>query len=302
MPSRSASAYSRRAPLVARGEDLGRLLEAWTTCREQKRGTIAIIEGDSGTGKTRLLEELLERARLDRASVAAVRAVQADSTEPFATLIGLARGGMLDMPGLSSATPQSLGVLAGRIPEWADRYSPSEAAGLTVGRAFIEVFAAISQEQPVLLAVDDVQSSDRESILALGAVLRDGRAAPSSWCSLLPCRRRGRRSMTFASDPERCSRNGRAGGTVEGRGHSRTGSLGASRVHRDGAGSGRTAVAMDSAGLPLLVVELLHAVALGLDLRQSDGAWPSPLRTLSDTLPGIFPMQSWRPYELDFGS
>jgi predicted ATPase len=48
-------------------------------------------------------------------------------------------------------------------------------------------------------------------------------------------------------------------------------------------------VAMDSAGLPLLVVELLHAVALGLDLRQSDGAWPSPLRTLSDTLPGDLP-------------
>jgi hypothetical protein len=46
---------------------------------------------------------------------------------------------------------------------------------------------------------------------------------------------------------------------------------------------------MDSAGLPLLVVELLHAVSLGLDLRQSEGAWPSPLRTLSDTLPGDLP-------------
>ena len=48
-------------------------------------------------------------------------------------------------------------------------------------------------------------------------------------------------------------------------------------------------VAMDSAGLPLLVIELLHAVALGLDLRESEGAWPSPLRTLSETLPGDLP-------------
>ena len=70
----SANVYSRRAPLVARGKELGQLLEAWVACREQKRGTLAIIEGDSGTGKTRLLEELLDRARLDRAAVAAVRA------------------------------------------------------------------------------------------------------------------------------------------------------------------------------------------------------------------------------------
>ena len=125
----AANAYSRRAPLVARGDDLGHLLQAWTACREQKRASVAIIEGDSGTGKTRLLEELLERARLDRAAVAAVRAVEADSTEPFATLVGLARGGMLDMPGLSSATPQSLGVLAARIPEWAERFTPARGSG-----------------------------------------------------------------------------------------------------------------------------------------------------------------------------
>ncbi len=95
----AADAYSRRAPLVARAESLALLLQAWNACREQKRATVAIIEGDSGTGKTRLLEELLDRARLDRAAVTAVRAVEADTTEPFATLLGLARGGLLDAPG-----------------------------------------------------------------------------------------------------------------------------------------------------------------------------------------------------------
>src|SRR3954470_13641769 len=33
-------------------------------------------------------------------------------------------------------------------------------------------------------------------------------------------------------------------------------------------------VATDSAGLPLLAVELLRAVALGLDLQGTPGAWP----------------------------
>jgi hypothetical protein len=48
-------------------------------------------------------------------------------------------------------------------------------------------------------------------------------------------------------------------------------------------------VATDSAGLPLLAVELLRAVALGLDLGTISEAWPEPLRTLDQTLPGALP-------------
>jgi predicted ATPase len=48
-------------------------------------------------------------------------------------------------------------------------------------------------------------------------------------------------------------------------------------------------VAIDSAGLPLLAVELFRAVALGLDLRRTAGAWPEPLKTLDQTLPGDLP-------------
>jgi len=48
-------------------------------------------------------------------------------------------------------------------------------------------------------------------------------------------------------------------------------------------------VEADSAGLPLLAVELLHAVALGLDLGGAAGAWPAEHRTLDQTLPGELP-------------
>ncbi len=48
-------------------------------------------------------------------------------------------------------------------------------------------------------------------------------------------------------------------------------------------------VAVDSAGLPLLAVELLHAVALGLDLGTITGAWPEPAKTLDQTLPADLP-------------
>ncbi|HVM43111.1 MAG TPA: hypothetical protein VMT77_06370, partial [Gemmatimonadales bacterium] len=50
-------------------------------------------------------------------------------------------------------------------------------------------------------------------------------------------------------------------------------------------------VAADSAGLPLLAVELLHAVALGLDLQgdAAAAAWPAEHRTLDQTMPGDLP-------------
>jgi hypothetical protein len=36
-------------------------------------------------------------------------------------------------------------------------------------------------------------------------------------------------------------------------------------------------------------VELLHAVSLGMDLHGLEGAWPEPMRTLSQTMPGGLP-------------
>src|SRR5205823_5394881 len=48
-------------------------------------------------------------------------------------------------------------------------------------------------------------------------------------------------------------------------------------------------IVADSAGIPLLAVELLNAVAVGLDLQAVRGAWPQPLRTLQQTFPGDLP-------------
>src|SRR5207249_8473480 len=52
------------------------------------------------------------------------------------------------------------------------------AATAPLGRALGEVLRAISDEQPVLVLVDDAQWVDRESLLALGAVARDLTQAP----------------------------------------------------------------------------------------------------------------------------
>ncbi|HYT71460.1 MAG TPA: AAA family ATPase [Gemmatimonadales bacterium] len=276
-----AKAETRRAPLVGRGPELERLLEAWTACRRARRPGVGVIEGDPGTGKTRLAEEVLGRARLDGTAVAAVRAVEADLAEPWSGLFGIARGGLLEAPGVAGASPSALAALRGAgVGEGAKR----------LGQAFAEVLRAVLDEEPVVTLVDDAAWCDGESLLALGACARDFARAP-----LFLLFTAARHAPRPELDALRVRIGRELGGAAVRLEPLSTNALRAlarwalpayndvelDRVTRR--------VATDSAGIPLLAVELLHAVALGLDLRESRGAWPKPLSTLDQTLPGDLP-------------
>ena len=282
---------TRRPPLVGRTRELGQLLEIWERCRTTRRAAAAVILGDAGTGKTRLADELAERARLEGAVIAAARAVGADLEEDWSGLLALADGGLLDAPGVPIAPPAAVGALAARLPAWAERFPGARAEGAAQpGRAFRDVVRAACAEQPVVLLVYDAQWLDRESLQALRALLRDlakhpvfvlwtamghppraelddlrshlGRDVPGATISLQPLAREDLLALARWALPayeapalERVTRR----------------------------------VATDSASLPLLAVELLDAIAAGLDLGHVGGAWPEPLRTLEQTMPGDFP-------------
>jgi DNA-binding SARP family transcriptional activator len=280
-----------RLPLTGRAGELTRLLEMTSACRQERRATLLIVEGDAGSGKTRLLEELLARLRLDGAAVAEVRAVEADLGEPWCGVRALARGGLLSAQGIAAAPAAALATFATDIPEWADRFAGAAAdKPLAPGRALREVLRAAVEEQPVFLAVDDAEWLDRESLLALESALRDlsatrlglllaisplaplpaldelrtrvGRELPGVVIVLGPLDIEGLRALARGILPSFSS--------VE-----------IDRVVRR--------VGADSAGIPLLAVELLRAVALGMDLGTTSGAWPEPLKTLDQTLPGELP-------------
>ena len=102
-----------------RGQELARLLEAASRCLSRPGAVAIVLDGDAGTGKTRLLEELLGRLRLDGAVVAAVRSVEADRTEPWSGIRTLARGGLLGARGLAAA----------RRPRRSPRSRPSSPSG-----------------------------------------------------------------------------------------------------------------------------------------------------------------------------
>src|SRR6185503_1584910 len=112
----------RRAPLVGRTAELALLLAQWERCRSGGGATALLVLGDDGSGKTRLLEEFLARVRLAGATTSLVRAVEGDADEPGEGLVGLARGGLLNAPGLAGAPAEAIGCFATKIPDWADRF------------------------------------------------------------------------------------------------------------------------------------------------------------------------------------
>jgi DNA-binding SARP family transcriptional activator len=299
----SAARLEPRLPLVGRELDLSRLLEVAGRCRVRHCPIAIVVEGDAGTGKTRLLEELLGRLRLDGAVVAAVRAVEADRTEPWSGVRALARGGLLDARGLVAAPGPALAAFAGEIPEWAERFGGAlSETPLSPGRALGELLRSAAEEQPVFLAVDDADWLDRESLLGLEAILRDLSRAPVGVIITTSGR------VPSADMDQLRARIGRdlLGTTVS------LGPLGIADLRElarrilpsfDEMEIDRVArrVGTDSAGIPLLAVELLRAVALGMDLGATSGAWPQPLKTLDQTLPGDLPSAVVAAIRVGFG-
>jgi DNA-binding SARP family transcriptional activator len=289
-----SDANSRRAPLVGREAELLRMASMWTDCRRDGRAAVALVTGDAGTGKSRLAEEIRARAQLDGATAAVLRAVEADAGEPWSGVLALARAELLAVPGVAAAPPAALAAFATRVPEWAERFgSAIRDAGADLpspGRALRDVLSAVTAEQPVIIVVDDAQWLDRDSLLALIAATRDLAAAPL--CLV----------FTRAMQPQRPELDdlqSRIGRDVPGvalrliplsseslRALAR---WALPRYHDQELDRLTRRLATDSAGLPLLAVELLHAVALGLDLDRTREAWPRPLHTLDETLPGDLP-------------
>jgi len=288
----AAGAERRRAPLVGRARELAALLAHWERCEAGPLATALVIEGEAGSGKSRLLEELATRVRLRGATVALVRAVEADLAQPGSGVLGLARGGLLDAPGLPAAAPGVLAAFAAELPEWADRFAGvlGVEPGAAIPQALPRVLEAALDAGALLLVVDDAQWLDSVSLLALFAALRDLRQRPLAL--ILAC-------LPEPQREELDQLRHRLGHDVAGvclqlgvLEEAALRELAAWTLpHYDSIQLERITrrVACDSAGFPLLAVELLSAVAQGLDVREGSTAWPNPLQTLTQSLPGDLP-------------
>jgi predicted ATPase len=202
------------------------------------------------------------------------------------------RGVLLDAAGGAGGHPSALAAVAAQLGEWGERFRSrdSQAASWSLPQAATDILRAASLQQALLLLVDDAQWLDDDSYRAIESIARDLAAAPIL--------------ILLATTPEPPhpgltelrSRMGRdiPGETIA------LGTLGADALRAlarwafpaysdDDLDRVARRVAVDSAGLALLAVEICHAIALGLDLNATAGAWPEPRRTLDQTLPGALP-------------
>jgi predicted ATPase len=182
-----AAAPSFQGSLIGRDHEWERLRATW---QQATRGTsrVALIEGESGVGKSRLADDFARWVTAEGGTVLRGRAFDARAGVPFGAMIDALRSG-IDAPGLSGTDPQWLAELARVVPELKQRFvrlpdiaAASAADSWRLFEAVAQVLLAISEETPVAVLIDDVQWCDANSCALFHFLVRKLERAPVLWC------------------------------------------------------------------------------------------------------------------------
>jgi len=134
--------------LVGRDAELASL-EAILAEVVTKRGRVALVGGDAGIGKSRLLDAFLSRARASGARTLVGHCAEAEDRRPFGPFIDSLRG-VRDLPRLV----QTESELAGIDPDV--RYRAL--------RSFASVLIDLARQEPLVVAIDDLQWADEATM------------------------------------------------------------------------------------------------------------------------------------------
>jgi DNA-binding NarL/FixJ family response regulator len=143
-------------------------LEAILQDAGDQRPALVLLGGESGVGKTRLVREFEQRHSDDAIVLRGEAVEQGDAELPYAPLLGalrpLVRGGH---PALNALGRGSRSQLAALVPgiddqvEVSDRHDP--AAQLRLFEAVLELLDLLSEEQPLVLILEDMHWADRST-------------------------------------------------------------------------------------------------------------------------------------------
>ena len=165
--------------MVGRGADLQVLRAAWETA--QVAGPrAAVIRGEAGIGKSRLVTELLESID-GEAAVAVGQCLDTGGAvgAPFASIKGIVQdlGAAFGAEALLEAAGRNADVLTSLVPRLdrgrpGDRPDLGEASGEDVHEAFGDVLEALSEERPIVVLLEDLHWADVTTLALLSALLR----------------------------------------------------------------------------------------------------------------------------------
>lgn len=147
---------------AGREAELTQLLSLWRSTGEDS-GSIALIDGERGTGKSRLLDELVLNVRsLGRCTVLRGEERAAAAQIPFALWAGALRP-LVHAPGIMGASRHLLAEAARLLPELRDSMDlpqqpevNDEAARVRFFEGVAALMDAAAFEQPLLVVLDDL--------------------------------------------------------------------------------------------------------------------------------------------------
>jgi DNA-binding SARP family transcriptional activator len=180
-------------PLIGRSEELATVM----SLIEQSAGRNAracLISGPGGIGKTRLVEEACRLAVLSGHAVVKATLSQYDVDRPFAILRDLGPA-LLDLKGALGAAPETLAAVRGLCGRGPSQYSQrpsgefeSRAVAADVQQKLLDLIDAVSEEQPLVIWVEDADRMDDASRELVGAFSNDGRSVCTVMTSRSPLR------------------------------------------------------------------------------------------------------------------
>jgi DNA-binding SARP family transcriptional activator/tetratricopeptide (TPR) repeat protein len=171
--------------LVGREREIAALERQWGAAAGG-RGSVALVRGEAGIGKTRLATELLLQAERSGARAAACAALDLGGTAPFSLWAELIRELLptLSAPAADAGWPDDLAVLVSELPGHFGRSgipSIAVAPDLQRTRLFEAVVALLgwaARDAPLLLVFEDAHDADAPSLELVGYAARRLTALP----------------------------------------------------------------------------------------------------------------------------
>jgi serine/threonine protein kinase len=187
----SASALSS-APFVGRSDEMSTARRALEDVTKQRRAVSVVFHGESGVGKSSLARRFLDEARAGGALVLTGRCYEREAVpyKAFDEVIDALSRRLARLP-----KEEALAVLPSRVEALAQLFpalwrvpavSQAQLAPdrdvherrRTAFRALRELLRKVAAQQPLVLAIDDLQWTDADSLSLLAELLRPPDAPP----------------------------------------------------------------------------------------------------------------------------
>jgi len=181
---RDRTELSRRPPvrarpgLVGREEDRQQLIAAWSAA-EHVPPSVALVTGEPGIGKTRLVDELRAWCARSGAAIAEARSYATEGDLGYGVVASWLRSPDVG-PGLRQLSPDQRAELARLLPELGSPAPVDGADDADRRRRLFDAAAAalIGTGRPTLLIADDCQWSDQVSLEFIHYLIRQRIDAP----------------------------------------------------------------------------------------------------------------------------